>query len=130
MPSIASIVLDHYNGVVSQALPAVERAKLGGPDAPYRHQLNEAEREKRDQILVHLRQGAWDVVYDKVDGTPATMCCTLDPSLIPPAPPKDPNKPAKAVQEHLLAVYALDRSGWRSFAIRNVRSLSPHIITS
>jgi len=130
MPSLASIVLDHYNGVTPVTPETMPRVRLGGPDAPYRHQLNEADREKREQILVHLRQGAWDVVYDKVDGTPAMMCCTLDPALIPPAPPKDPNKPAKPVQEHLIAVYAVDRQGWRSFAIRNVRSLSPHIVTS
>jgi hypothetical protein len=66
-----------------------------------------------------LEHGVWVVEFNKVDGTPAIMEATLDPKLLPPA--KDGTK-ARPEQEHLLHVYAVDREGWRSFTVANVKS--------
>jgi len=75
----------------------------------------------REDYREKLQHGTWIVEFTKTDGTPAIMECTLDPRLLPPTPP-DNGKPDRAEPEHLLQCYSLDRQGWRSFTVANVKS--------
>ena len=77
----------------------------------------------RDEIKETLKTGVWLVSFTKVDGTPAEMQCTLDPSLIPVVEEQDPNKSVK-VNESVLRIYSPDRQGWRSFKVANVKTLT------
>jgi len=95
---------------------------IGGPAAPYRQELTEAElqkaAEKKADLISKLQHGVWMVEFDKVDGSPSTMECTLDGRYLPPA--ADPKGHSRVVKPDLLHVYALDRVGWRSFKVLNV----------
>ena len=64
-----------------------------------------------------LQSGLWIVEFKKVDGTPSTMECTLDPAYLPP---QKEGALERTEQEHLLHVYSTDRKGWRSFVVENV----------
>jgi hypothetical protein len=73
----------------------------------------------REDYRNKLQHGTWIVEFTKTDGTPATMECTLDPLYLPPANPDSQGRPE---QDHLLHVYSVDRAGWRSFVVENVKS--------
>ena len=64
-----------------------------------------------------LEDGVWIVEFKKVDGTPTTMECTLDPHILPP---QKETLTERHVNDELLSVYSPDRQGWRSFKIANV----------
>jgi len=105
---------------------------LGGPTAPYRQELTEAELERaaavKEVMQSKLRVGVWVVEFTKVDGTAAVMECTLDPRHMPPGDAQPAgNRPDRP---NLLHVYAVDRDGWRSFRVLNVsRSwLKPEVL--
>lgn len=136
MPSIAQTILDKYNGVVDnvqaaisgvadQGIKALQPKAKTVPRAP----LTEEQVRAKDMIRNALHKGVWIVHFNKVDGTPAIMECTLDQSRIPHDPANiNPTLPSlKPVQEHLLAVYALDRQGWRSFTVANVTKMEPKL---
>lgn len=132
MPSIAQVMLDKFNGVVDatqsfiDAAADVGIAKLHKATAPKpKIVMTESQLKNKEMLKNTLRKGAWMIDFTKVDGTPAVMECTLDPELIPPSPVSAPlqNEPRKDQAEHLIAVYALDRNGWRSFAANNVTKI-------
>lgn len=77
---------------------------------------------KKEEYRSQLKRGVWYVNFTKVDGTPAMMECTLDPRYLPPEDPQDIGTKA-AANPTVLRVYALDRSGWRSFKVLNVLSI-------
>lgn len=94
------------------------------PPAPTRDELNEAQLLKADSIKRDLRSklfvGAWIIEFEKVNGDRSVMECTLDPRLLPEAPPTaGASRPEK---RDLMHVYALDRDppGWRSFKVLNL----------
>jgi hypothetical protein len=70
----------------------------------------------------HLQHGVWMVEFEKADGGFTLMECTLDPRLLPPL--KEGRDP-RPEQEHLIHVYSLDRAGWRSFIVANVKNFYP-----
>ena len=78
----------------------------------------------KEDYRSRLSHGVWTVEFTKVDGTAAIMECTLDPKLLPP--PHD-HLPLQQRFEHddLLSVYAIDRNGWRSFKVANVKACYP-----
>lgn len=76
----------------------------------------------KEEYKAKLEHGTWIVEFMKVDGTPTVMECTLDPRLLPPLKESLTPRPE---QEHLLHVYALDRVGWRSFILANVKKFYP-----
>jgi hypothetical protein len=69
-----------------------------------------------------LSHGTWMVEFTKVDGTPTTMECTLDPRHLPAAPLKEGTTAPRAEAPHLIHAYSLDRQGWRSFTVANVKA--------
>jgi hypothetical protein len=73
----------------------------------------------REDYREKLHHGSWIIEFTKTDGTPAVMEGTLDEKLMP----EQKEGPAKRSEpEHLLHVYSLDREGWRSFVVANVKS--------
>lgn len=76
----------------------------------------------KEAYKAKLEHGAWVVEFTKVDGSHAIMECTLDPRLLPPKPADLANRTEKP---DLLHVYSLDRAGWRSFKVENVKSIYP-----
>lgn len=66
-----------------------------------------------------LKRGTWIVEFNKVDGSPSIMECTLDARYLPPEETQETGTKA-ADNPTVLRVYALDRQGWRSFKVLNV----------
>jgi WYL_2, Sm-like SH3 beta-barrel fold len=132
MPSIAQTLLNKYNGVVDVVQAAVTQAADQGIAAVHKATqpkpkiiMTESQLRNKEMLRTTLKNGAWMIDFTKLDGTPTTMECTLDSSLIPPSPVSAPlqNAPRQETAEHLLAVYAIDRGGWRSFATNNVTKI-------
>lgn len=70
-----------------------------------------------------LRAGPCMVQFTKVDGTKRTMKCTLNESLIPPT---DPDKVStKKHNPDVLAVWDLEKFGWRSFRYDTLLEIEP-----
>lgn len=74
----------------------------------------------KEEYKERLKSGVWVVEFTKVDGTPTVMDCTLDPRLLPPQ--LNESTTPRVEQDHLLSVYSLDRQGWRSFTVANVKN--------
>ena len=86
----------------------------------------------REQLSLMLHAGECVVEFTKVNGEVRAMPCTLNESLIPPAPvhvtntdnPVDFPAPKKEKKQHpdVMSVWCLDKKEWRSFRIANVIS--------
>ena len=63
------------------------------------------------------------VIFTKVNGEERNMVCTLKEDVIPKAS-KDPitQKKVRDLNEEVLAVWDVNKEGWRSFRISNVVS--------
>ena len=128
MPSIAQVMLDKFNGVVDATQSVIDQvadagiAKLHKATAP-KIVMTESQLKNKEMLKNTLRKGAWMIDYTKVDGTQATMECTLDPTLMPAQTLFAGAEPKREQPEHLIAVYAVDRQGWRSFVANNVTKI-------
>lgn len=80
--------------------------------------------ERKDEYKSKLSSGVWIVEFEKVNGEVTVMECTLDPTLLPPIN-ENTDSVARTENETLIHVYALDRGGWRSFKVANVKSFQP-----
>jgi hypothetical protein len=77
---------------------------------------------KREEIQTTLRNGVSTVVFTKKDGTERTMKCTLSESIIPQEHrPKESS--THKVNDAVLAVFDIEKQGWRSFTIADVKSV-------
>ena len=131
MTTIARAILDHYNGVKPiKADDSIPFPPAPSPRKPKRQLppvMTEGMLRNKELLRNTLRSGSWMIDFKKMDGTPATMECTLDPSLIPQDPtkinPVAATTGAASAAEHLLHVYAVDRQGWRFFATPNVMKI-------
>ena len=63
------------------------------------------------------------VIFTKLNGEERNMVCTLKEDVIPKAT-KDPitQKKVRDLNEEVLAVWDVNKEGWRSFRISNVVS--------
>lgn len=117
---IASIILDKMNGI-EEPIKSTPKSKTVRQIVT----LSEEHKDEKRAMLNSLRVGVWVVEFDKVDGTPAIMECTLDSRLLPQSKtelnPSRPTTGAAAAAEHLIHAYAVDRQGWRSFSVPNVK---------
>ena len=104
MKSIASILIDKWEG-----------------NDPAAHQTQIANAQRED-IRAKLQHGSWIVEFTKTDGTPAVMECTLDEKILPATEAEKVGNGNRVEQDHLLHVYSLDRQGWRSFVVANVKA--------
>jgi oxalate decarboxylase/phosphoglucose isomerase-like protein (cupin superfamily) len=86
--------------------------------------------QRREVLREQLINGIAEVTFTKVDGTVRTMPCTLDASIIPPAPlhvtntdnPVDFPKTKKS-NPLVMSVWCTDKGEWRSFRLENVISV-------
>lgn len=85
----------------------------------------------RDWLVGMLKAGTVTVTFNKKDGVERVMTCTLDPSVLPPAPIHESNTDSsvnfpKAKKENLniVSVYDLTALGWRSFILKNVTNVT------
>lgn len=73
-----------------------------------------------------LNQQPATITFTKLDGTERVMNCTLEVSKLPPAVPlaegKTPRKESTSTKA--LRVFDLDKQEWRSFTIKNVKSVT------
>lgn len=86
----------------------------------------------REQLSQMLHSGECVVEFTKINGDVRSMPCTLNESLVPPAPvhvtntdnPIDFPTPKKVKKENLdvLSVWCLDKKEWRSFRVANIIS--------
>lgn len=101
--------------------------KLGGPDAPYRKEQEARQQalalEAKEQLATTMKQGVWVIEFTKVDGTPATMECTLDPDILAQAGELHETTSTRESNPTVLRVYAVDRQGWRSFKVLNLTKI-------
>jgi len=70
-----------------------------------------------------LSEGQCRVIFTKLNGEERNMVCTLKEGVIPKAT-KDPisQKKVRDVSEEVLAVWDVNKEGWRSFRVKNVVS--------
>ena len=87
--------------------------------------------EQRRQVLSEqLTAGIVEVTFTKVNGEVRTMPCTLDSTIIPPAPVHATNTDnpvdfprTKKVNPLVMSVFCIDKGEWRSFRLENVVSI-------
>jgi len=78
------------------------------------------------QIKQQLKEGPCFVTFIKVDGTKRIMKCTLNDTYIPPTEPKKTER-VKKDNPDVLAVWDLEKDGWRSFRFDTVLEVEPCI---
>lgn len=76
---------------------------------------------KKEEYRQRLRHGTWMIEFTKVDGTPSVMEATLDSRYLPPEEAPQGEGTKAADNPTVLRVYAVDRGGWRSFKVLNVK---------
>ena len=64
-----------------------------------------------------LKSGIYTVEFNKVDGTPRSMRCTLLEQYLPE---KAEFESTRKVNDEVLAVWDLDKQSWRSFRLDTV----------
>ena len=69
-----------------------------------------------------LRTNVVQISFNKVDGTERTMKCTLNPTMLPPAPLTEDKKERK-VSTSSIAVFDVDLKEWRSFRTKQVNQI-------
>lgn len=82
----------------------------------------------RDTILKDLRQHVVEVTFNKVDGTPRIMRCTLAPRHLPKTfneniEEQNQEKEFHQKNENVIAAWDVQKGGWRSFRIDSVEYL-------
>ena len=79
----------------------------------------------RDEVLKDLRNYIVEVTFQKVDGSPRVMRCTLQPSYLPPSYLKEQEKENSFHKENpnVIAAWDVDKGGWRSFRVDSVEYL-------
>jgi len=82
--------------------------------------MNEPKYE-RDVILNELRNNVIEVSFDKDNGQPRVMRCTLMKYFLPESYKEQADVNFHAGHPNVLAVWDIDNQGWRSFKIDSVR---------
>jgi hypothetical protein len=78
----------------------------------------------RDEIVNVLSAGKCKLVFNKVDGTPREMTCTLYSEFIPES--MQPSSDSKVkFNPDIIRVFDLDKEGWRSFRVENFTEVAP-----
>ena len=76
---------------------------------------------KRDTMIGFLSVAVLEVRFKKVNGDDRVMLCTLDPTRIPEQTDEEKTKTTKK-NDSVLAVWDVEKEGWRSFKVDNVYS--------
>ena len=90
----------------------------------------ESLQQRRDMLTEALGKGISEITFTKVDGTLRTMPCTLDATILPPAPVHETNTDnpvdfpkVKKFNPTVMSVFCTDKQEWRSFRVENVISV-------
>ena len=77
----------------------------------------------RNEMMEMLQTSQGRVIFTKLNGEERNMICTIKDDVIPKAT-KDPitQKKVRDLNEEVLAVWDVNKEGWRSFRISNVVS--------
>jgi hypothetical protein len=76
----------------------------------------------REWLHGMLQYGPAKVTFTKKDGTERVMNCTLEPDQLPKVEIKEGATPRKESTESM-RVFDMDKKEWRSFTIKNVKSV-------
>lgn len=76
--------------------------------------------EGRTTLLKDLKRGVVEIHFTKADGTPRKMRATLAPQMLPPNHNINEEKEFHAKNQDVIAVWDIEKSGWRSFRINTV----------
>lgn len=78
----------------------------------------------REEYVDALMKAAYEIVFEKKDGTLRSMRCTLMSELIPKKQKELilelMDKPKKKIPNHIVPVYDLEKQEWRSFRVDSV----------
>ena len=77
------------------------------------------------QIKDLLHTGPCMVQFTKVDGTTRHMKCTLAEELIPASTEEKKTDRVKKENPDVLAVWDLEKAGWRSFRLDTLLEIEP-----
>ena len=78
----------------------------------------------KESLVDTLRHNIVTVTFTKVDGTERVMKCTLMSEHIPNAPSTNGEIVLKETTSKTISVWDTEASGWRSFRVDNVKSIS------
>jgi|TARA_B100001094_G_C17921396_1_gene666104 hypothetical protein len=81
----------------------------------------------RSQVKDVLVQDIVEVTFTKINGDERVMTCTLQPDNLPKQVVKEGEEKKERViknPENSLAVFDTKADGWRSFLIRNIKSVN------
>jgi len=78
----------------------------------------------RDGLIDMLRHNLVTVTFTKVNGDERVMTCTLISEYIPNAPITNGKTVIKETSSNTISVWDVNASGWRSFRVENVKSIS------
>ena len=81
----------------------------------------------RSQVKDVLVKDLVEVTFTKINGDERIMTCTLQPDTLPKVVVKEGEEKKERViknPEKSLAVYDTKAEGWRSFLIRNIKSVN------
>lgn len=79
----------------------------------------------REGLVDMLRHNIVTVTFTKVNGDERVMKCTLRSELIPNAPTQNGELVVEQKQtSNNVSVWDVDASGWRSFRVASVKSIS------
>jgi hypothetical protein len=81
----------------------------------------------RSQVKDVLVKDIVEVTFTKINGDERVMTCTLQPDNLPEVVLKEGEEKKERViknPENSLAVYDTKAEGWRSFIIRNIKSVN------
>jgi hypothetical protein len=73
----------------------------------------------KSELVALLKSNVVEVTFNKVDGEQRVMSSTLMESYLPP---RDPNagESTKKDNPDVISVWDTNKSGWRSFRVKNV----------
>ena len=71
----------------------------------------------KEDLYILLKDNIVEVTFTKLNGDKRVMPCTLMPSYLPPAKKDEPitQEKVRKVSEEVVAVWAIESSGFRSF---------------
>lgn len=81
----------------------------------------------RSQVKDVLVKDIVEVTFTKINGDERVMTCTLHPDNLPkPVIKEGEDKKERVIKnpENSLAVFDMKAEGWRSFVIRNIKSVN------
>jgi hypothetical protein len=82
----------------------------------------------RDVLLLDLRENVIEVSFDKINGQPRIMRCTLMKDFLPENYIEQLDERFHHKNPNIIAVWDLDNKGWKAFridSVKMVQSLDP-----